>query len=95
MGYYIQTPHNKGKAKYIAEKYGGTIVDTPPSFENISPDKAIICVVDNGGFEAAGFCFSQSELHDFSYFDGRPRTWVIIDRKKACELTGYVEEVKQ
>ena len=82
---------NKGKAEYIAEEYDGILLDTPPMFEDITPDKAIICIIDNGPFEAAGFCFSQSELHDFLYRDGRPRTWVIIDRKKACELTGYEE----
>ncbi len=48
-----------------------------------SKDKAIICVVDNGPFEAAGFAYSQRELDFFSIPDGRPRTWVVMDRKRS------------
>ena len=92
MGYYIEVPKNKGKAQQIVELYGGRIALRPPSFEDITPDEAIICVVDNGPFEAAAFCFDQRELRDFSFYDGRPRTWVIMNRQKACKLTGYEEK---
>ncbi len=92
MGYYIEVPRNKGKAQQIVELYGGQIVFRPPSFEDITPDEAIICVVDNGPFEAAAFAFNQDELHVFTHMDGRPRTWVIMNRQKACELTGYEED---
>ncbi len=89
MGYYIEVPEDKGKAQQIVELYGGRIVPSPPSFEDITPDEAIICVVDNGHYEAAGFAFNQRELHAFSFYERRPRTWVIMNRQKACELTGY------
>lgn len=89
MGYYIEVPEKKGKAQQIVELYGGRIVSSPPSFEDITPNEAIICVVDNGRFEAAGFAYNQDELYVFSHMDGRPRTWVIMNRRKACELTGY------
>jgi len=91
MGYYIEVPEDKNKAQQIVELYGGRIVSRPPSFEDITPNEAIICVVDNGPFEAAGFAYSQHELHVFTSVDGRPRTWVIMDRKKACKLTGLEE----
>ena len=93
MGYYIEVPENHNKAQQIVELYGGRTVSFPPQFEDITPDEAIICVVDNGPFEAAAFCFSQQELVAFSDYDGRPREWVIMSRKKACELTGYEEGV--
>lgn len=89
MGYYIEVPDNKGKAQQIIKLYGGRIVDRVPSFEDIAPDEGIICVVDNGPFEAAGFCYNQNELCDFARRDGRPKVWVIMNRNKACELTGY------
>ena len=92
MGYYIQVPNNKGKAQQIVELYGGRIALSPPSFEDITPGEAIICVIDNGLFEAAGFAFDQDELIAFSYHDGRPRDWVVMNRAKACELTGYNKE---
>lgn len=92
MGYYIEVPENHGKAQQIVDLYGGRIIYEPPTFENITPGYAIICVVDNGPFEAAGFAYNQAELNVFTVPDGRPRVWVIMDRKKACELTGYEEE---
>ena len=91
MGFYIEVPDRKNKAQQIVDLYGGKIVSIPPLFEDITPDKAIICVVDNGPFEAAAFCYSQSELIAFSYYDGRSKIWIIMDRKKACKLTGYEE----
>ena len=89
MGYYIEVPEPEGKAQQIVDLYGGKIISIPPSFEDITPGKAIICVMDNGPWEAAGFAYNQRELEAFSSYDGRPRTWVIMDRKKACELTGF------
>lgn len=91
MGYYIEVPENHNKAQQIVDLYGGRISPTTPTFEDITPDEAIICVMDNGPFEAAGFAFSQAELSEFSTDDGRPKEWVIMSRKKACELTGYKE----
>ena len=95
MGFYIEVPKNKDKAQQIVELYGGQIVLSPPSFEDITPNDAIICVVDNGIYEAAGFAFDQEELLRFSIPDGRLRMWVIMDRKKACELTGYKREEEE
>jgi len=89
IGYYIEVPKNKDKAQQIVELYGGRVVLKPPQFEDITPDDAIICVVDIGLFEAAGFAYNQRELHAFTIPDGRSRVWVIMSRKKACELTGY------
>ncbi len=91
MGYYIQVPKNKGKAQQIVELYGGRIAFSPPSFEDITPEEAIICVVDNGPYEAAGFAYNQDKLYAFSHMDGRRKEWVIMNRQKACELTGYEE----
>ena len=91
MGYYIEVPENKGKAQQIVELYGGRIVLSPPLFEDIAPDEAIICVVDNGPFEAAAFCYNQDELYAFTHMDGRRRVWVVMDRRRACDLTGYEE----
>jgi len=91
MGFYIQVPHHKHKAEQIVAIHGGRICPRPPNFEDISPDEAIICVMDNGPFEAAGFCYNQAELTAFSVPDGRPRAWVVMNRAKVCELTGYVD----
>jgi len=92
MGFYIEVTKNRGKAQQIVKLYGGRIVHYAPTFDDITQNDAIICVVDNGLFEAACFCHSQDELRRiWSGITGRPVTWVIMDRTKACELTGYVE----
>lgn len=96
MGYYIEVPKNKGKAQQIVELFDGRILSSIPNFEDAKPDEAIICVVDNGPFEAAGFAYDKAELEAFnrpdSYGYQRPRTWLIMNRKKACELTGFKGE---
>lgn len=90
MGFYIEVPKNKGKAQQIVELYGGRIVHYAPTFDDITASDAIICVVDNGGYEAACFCYDKGELQRiWSGIRGRPATWVIMDRAKACELTDY------
>lgn len=94
MGYYIEVPENKGKARQIIELYGGRILPYAPTHEDARADEAIICVVDNGLFEAAGFAYDKAELESFKRPDHgyqRPRTWLIIDRKKAIKLTGFIE----
>lgn len=90
MGFYIEVPENKGKAQQIVELHGGRIVHYAPTFDDIAASDAIICVIDSGPFEAAAFCYNQDELEYMrTGLRGRPATWVIMDRMKACELTGY------
>lgn len=90
MGYYIQTPENHGKADYLVREHGAEVVDDVPAW---SDDYAIVCVVDNGAFEAAGYAFSPRELMAFAAQDRggyqRPRTWLKMDKAKAQELSGY------
>jgi hypothetical protein len=94
MGYYIETPgHNKGKAGCIVYNHNGTIVGTPDEGDwskYRAEGKALVCVVDNGPFEAAGFAFSEQEMKEFALSGPlRPRTWLTIDWDIACQLTGY------
>jgi hypothetical protein len=87
MGSYINTGTTKGKVKIICEKYGGEIIEKPFYFSDIPEDKALLCVVDNGPFEAAAYCYSESEFLAFSDpQDYRMRTWMTIDKKKAEEI---------
>lgn len=92
MGFYIEVPHNKGKAGHLVELYGAEILDkAPPGFQDSQKD-ALICVVDNGPWEAAGLIFSSREFQAFSYPDGRPKTWLLMDKQKAWKLAGFSEE---
>jgi len=88
MGWYIPGPA-QGKARYIKERHGAEIIERPSSFRDISSDKALICVVDNGPFEAAGYAFSEREFEAFSRPDSRQKTWMVMDYNLARELSGY------
>jgi len=94
MGYYIQTAGNKGKANYLVTRMGGKLVPQPKSFEEIPTDKALIVVLDNGPFEAAGLAFNPAELQAFTRPDGRDKQFVLLDRKTAYIESGYLDGIR-
>lgn len=54
MGYYIETEGVKGKAQALVDLHEAEILaQAPDTFDDVPEDKALICVVDNGPFEAA------------------------------------------
>jgi len=90
MGYYIGCPTNKGKAEHIVKNLGGTIIPKPVVFEDIPEGKALICVVNNGAFEAAGYCYSSREFEEFSMpQDFRSKQYVLMDEDIAQKLSGF------
>jgi hypothetical protein len=88
MGYYINTPDNKGKTSYICNVYGGELIPfAPKSFSDIPRDKALIVIVDNGLFEAAGYAYSENEFKVFTDpRETRYRDYVLIDLALANQL---------
>jgi hypothetical protein len=89
MGYYIEAPTAKGKLEYLMQKYGAEHVDLP-EWKDIPEDKALIVVADNGLFEAAGYCYSQSEYEVFTAMDDpRPCEYLLMDKEVAEELSGF------
>lgn len=93
MGYYVETPMNWGKARYIAETWGGEIVSEEVAAVSVKVSTlGVICVVDNGPFEAAGFAYDEGQferMRDRSRGDNRPRQWVVLERVVAEEISGY------
>jgi hypothetical protein len=91
MGHYIETMSAHGKAATILAKVPGTTrVQGTPRWEDLPEGKAYICVVDNYIFEAAGFAYSEAEFNVFADpKDSRPKEWLIMDRVKAEELSGF------
>jgi hypothetical protein len=100
MGYYIPGLQNKNKADQIISKWPDAILlGSAPSWDAVPSDKAIICVVDNGPFEAAGYAFSERELAVFNHHGGRsinddrrPRKWLLMDKPTVEKITGYAED---
>ena len=87
MGFYIEGP-TVGKAAYLVKEHGAELTNSCMLWEDIPDGKAAICVVLNGAWDAAAYCFSEKEFdewHDFS--DPRPKTWLLMDKSKAKELS--------
>ena len=91
MGYYIETGSTHNKAEIIAKKFNGEVLmKAPMSYCDIPAGKAVIAVVDNGPFEAAGFCFSEDEFIVFTDpTDPRQRSYVLIGREDAEKETRF------
>ena len=90
MGFYIDTPEPKGKAEYlIKEESAVLLTDLDEILAAFADDKAVICVVDNGTSEDAGFTYDKDELLRFLRPDEYPRKWLSMDMDRACELPGY------
>lgn len=90
MGYYIQTGNATGKAKVLIEKHNAEVLTKPPIWQELPANKALICIVHNRFFDAAGLCFSKAEFNEFNLpHDARPKTWLYIDKELAFELAQY------
>ena len=97
MGYYINTPEMTalGKASTLLTFYDVKELweSQPPS--TIPDDKALICVVENGNFDAAGLCYDDKEYEAFNRpFDEDPRMkrWLLVDKQWAYTQTGFVDQ---
>lgn len=93
MGYYIETGHNLNKTNWLRINHGAQLMlCPPPTFADVPDGAALICVVDNGPFEAAAYIYNQRELEAFDDpRDIRRKWWLLMDKNKAEELSGYKE----
>jgi hypothetical protein len=89
VGYYIEVPDKLYKAEQIRDIYKAVEIPAPKTFSTVPEDMAIICVVQNPTFDAAAYCYNESELEQFREFDGRRKTWLVMDKKLAEKLSGY------
>jgi len=76
MGYYINKTStgkelpSSGKAQMLIEDGAEEVL--PMFTENL------ICVVDNGFFEAAAYCYNEQEFKEFNDpSDNRPKRWLV------------------
>jgi hypothetical protein len=84
MGKYInQTPNGPLSKKHKAaelNKAGAELLFTTPK----KWEEGLICVVDNGPFDAAAYVADERDLKDFSDYtqDERERVWLRWDKAK-------------
>jgi hypothetical protein len=83
MGKYVNVNlngnplHARGKASNLVQS-GAERIEEPESLAQ-HPGKAVLCVVENGMFDAAAWAYSQGELEEFKRPDGRFKTWLTVD----------------
>lgn len=92
MGFYInqnskgvQLPA-RGKAKVLLED--GAILVAPEFQPNL------VCVVSNGPFDAAGYCYNEREFNDWTDpNDRRLKIWLVYEHARL--LSGYEDFKKK
>jgi hypothetical protein len=91
MGYYIPCTENKNKVDQILASIPSRRISQEEAKSFIGTDKAVVCVVDNGLFEAAAYCYNEGEFEAFTFpEDNRPKVWIVIDDKDKIEkITGF------
>lgn len=86
MGYYINQD-SKGKPLPSIGKAEALLNDGGTKTDN-SFKENLICVVNNGFFEAAAYCYSEQEYKEFSDpADRRPKVWLV--HPEAKKLSDY------
>ena len=90
MGYYIQTAEPCHKAGQLVSERGASRALKPETLAEIPEGEALVCVVQNGPFDAAALIYCDEELRAFGDpNDPRPREWLLMDKALAHELAGY------
>ena len=86
MGRYIHTGAVvTGKANAIIEQHGAEEISQPKSWSDIPEGKALVCVVENGFFDAAAYAYSPDEFIEFTRPDDRRRKRWLLLNKDLCE----------
>ena len=91
MGYYIETGANRNKAEFLMENHDAIkLASAKEALDAMNSGLGVVVVLDNGPFEAAGYCYSPSELVEFSRPDDpRPKTFLAMDKPTAERLSGF------
>lgn len=96
MGAYINPP-DMTKEKWLSIN-GGDVLNDAPEWTTLPEGHLPVCLVDNGIFTAAGICYNEEILRQFSRPDGRPKLWLFVEIEKlhtvSPELKSYMTKDK-
>lgn len=87
MTRYLQTAQPLDKAGQLLRNFDAVEVASdelsPPT---TVPNVVLVCVVQNGPFDAAAVVEDERDLIDFSAEDGRTKRWLLVNRAVANDL---------
>lgn len=91
MGYYLEVAQNHNKADQLINDHGArravASLGSQVSLDDVPEDSHLVCVVQNGFFDAAGVCYDERELEAFtSPSDNRAKDWLYVSKDKCREL---------
>ena len=97
MGFYINPPNGRSKELFLAE-YGEQTKQPSDDFDFAGSDSLPACWVSNGGFTAAGICYSKRERAAYTVpGDNRPRQWFLVKKAhlgaEAGNEDGWISEM--
>jgi hypothetical protein len=92
MGFYIELPEHLNKALQLKRDHEAQYVQRPASLAEVPVDKTLVCVVENGMFDAAGIVYSDEELAAFAHFDGRRKTWLLVSTTEVLKLSPHLKQ---
>lgn len=86
MGCYIN-PQNETKESFLERE--GLKLEKPTWTNN--KDFLPVCLIDNGAFTAAGICFSEAEMKNFTDpNDFRNKKWYMVEISKLMEVSNLL-----
>jgi hypothetical protein len=86
MGYYVELPENLHKAEQLIKMHGAVRCEPPHSVGDLPDGETLICVAENGPFDAAAIVYSDGELRDFGQDDGRRKHWLLVPTEIVIQL---------
>jgi len=82
VGLYINLPDQE-KEEWLRER-GAMMLSRPKDYKSVGSTGTywVVCLVFNSEFSAAGVCFSQQELEEFSHEgDRRMKQWFLVEEQ--------------
>ena len=97
MTLYLKLPDDTRKLEHLSALPGSAVLPGPPhGLEDVPNDKALICVLDMGTHEAAGYIISETDFANWTASAAdRPVTWLLMDRQVADDLCPGATECRQ
>lgn len=91
MGYYLNNGKASGKVEWLVKEHDGKIVDKVEASTAFNdPSLAVVVVMDNGLFDAAGFAYDIDEFESFTSPDDiRPKIFLVMNRELCEKLSGF------